>query len=76
MLFNDFLLLARLKRPLITKVLQMVNRTMFNHRQEQRDVSLKCSVQQSPIDWFDSPNANHLYLSVYKSVSLILEERM
>ncbi|CAF0871262.1 unnamed protein product [Adineta ricciae] len=75
MLFNDFLLLARLKRPLFTKVLQMVNRTMFNHRQEQRDVFSKSSVEQSTIDWFDSPNADHLYLLVYKTPIMLHEIR-
>lgn len=63
MLFNDFLLLTRIKRPLITKIFQIINRLSFNHRQEQNKT-------QSNIDWFDSPESNHLYLIVYKKVNL------
>ena len=32
MLFNDFLLLTRIKRPLLTKVIQLINRITFNYQ--------------------------------------------
>lgn len=57
MLFNDFLLLTRIKRPLITKIFQIINQKLFNHRRE--------ILNQSNIDWFDS---SHIYLIVYKKV--------
>jgi hypothetical protein len=65
MLFNDFLLLTRIKRPLITKFFQIINRISFNHRREQN----KISTTPSNIDWFDLPEANHLYLTVHKKVN-------
>lgn len=70
MLFNDFLLLTRLKRPLFTKVLQIINRSRFTHRREQQDLLPKTSLKQSNIDWFDSPNGDHFYLIVYKKVNI------
>jgi len=66
MLFNDFLLLTRIKRPLITKIFQIINQTMFNHR---REIS-KLSIKQSNIDWFDSFEGDHVYLTIYKKVNL------
>ncbi len=72
MLFNDFLLLTRIKRPLITKIFQIINRTMLNHRRENNELFSKISITQSNIDWFDSPNADHLYLIVYKQVDLFI----
>ncbi|UJR27307.1 hypothetical protein I4U23_008601 [Adineta vaga] len=75
MLFNDFILLTRLKRPLFTKVLQIINRTMFNHRREQQQLFPRTSSKQSNIDWFDSPDADHLYLIVYKQPLMLHEMR-
>lgn len=66
MLFNDFLLLTRIKRPLITKIFQIINRTMFNHRRQ----IYKPSMAQSNMDWFDAPKGDHIYLIVYKKVNL------
>jgi len=65
MLFNDFLLLTRIKRPLITKIFQIIHRTMFNHR---RQIS-KSFLTQSNMDWFDSPEGDHIYLIIYKKVN-------
>lgn len=74
MLFNDFLLITRIKRPLITKIFQIINRMMFNHRREQNEFFSKKSIIQSNNDWFDSPDADHLYLIVYKKVDFCSKE--
>jgi hypothetical protein len=39
---------------------------MFNHR---REIS-KLSIKQSNIDWFDSLEGDHVYLTIYKKVNL------
>ncbi|CAF4293589.1 unnamed protein product [Rotaria socialis] len=73
MLFNDFLLLTRIKRPLITKVLQIINQTRYNYRQHQ--YIYKPSMAQTNKDWFDSPEANHLYLVVHKKPIMLHDIR-
>ena len=60
MLFDDFFLLTRLKRPVITKMFQIFHRTTFR--------SSRSLSKQSPIDWFDAPESAHLGLIVYKKV--------
>ena len=72
MLFNDFLLLTRIKRPLITKILQLMNRTT---RQQQNQYIVKKFMPKTNLDWFDSSEADHLYLIVFKKVSLIVNEK-
>ncbi|CAF2738851.1 unnamed protein product [Rotaria sp. Silwood2] len=75
MLFNDFLLLTRIKRPLITKILQIINRTTYNHRRQQNQYIYKPSIKQTNIDWFDSSEADHLYLIVYKKPIMLHDIR-
>ncbi|CAF4569669.1 unnamed protein product [Rotaria sp. Silwood1] len=75
MLFNDFLLLTRIKRPLITKILQIINRTTYNHRQQQNQYIYRPSIKQTNIDWFDSSEADHLYLIVYKKPIMLHDIR-
>jgi len=59
MLFTDFFLSTRIKRPLITKIIQTINqRQIFK--------------TQSNIDWFDSPHGDHIHLIIYKKVNLLL----
>jgi hypothetical protein len=65
MLFNDFFLLTRVKRPLITKILQILHRTIFYPRGQ----VYKPSLAQSNMDWFDTPEGDHVYLTIYKKVS-------
>lgn len=72
MLFNDFLLLTRIKRPLITKFLQIIHRTSYNHRQNYNEYIYKPSMSKSNRDLFDSVEADHLYLIVYKKVYFYL----
>jgi hypothetical protein len=59
MLFNDFFLLTRIKRPLITKIIQIINQR-------------KIFKTQSTIDWFDSPQGDHIHLIIYKKVNIFL----
>jgi hypothetical protein len=59
MLFNDFLLLTRIKRPLITKMIQIINQRQLFKR-------------QSNIDWFDSPQGDYIHLIIYKKVNIFL----
>lgn len=66
MLFNDFLLFTRIKRPWITKIRQILHRTISNHRRQ----IPKPSIEQSTMDWFDAPEGNHIDLIVYKQVDL------
>ncbi|CAF1424178.1 unnamed protein product [Adineta steineri] len=73
MLFNDFLLLTRTKRPLITKMFRIINHTMFHQCRQQNESFPKLSTRQSDIDWFDSPDANYLYLIVYKKPIMLHE---
>ncbi|CAF2140955.1 unnamed protein product [Rotaria magnacalcarata] len=73
MLFNDFLLLTRIKRPLITKVLQIINQTRYNYRQHR--YIYKPSMTQTNKDWFDSIEANHLYLVVHKKPIMLHDIR-
>ncbi|CAF0851377.1 unnamed protein product [Rotaria sordida] len=76
MLFNDFLLLTRIKRPLITKILQIINRTTYNHRRQQQNQYIyKPSLKQTNIDWFDSSEADHLYLIIYKKPIMLHDIR-
>ena len=59
MLFNDFFLLTRVKRPLVTKIFQIIHRHS------------KFALTQSNFDWFDAPESNHLYLIIHKKVDFL-----
>ena len=71
MLFNDFLLLTRAKRPLIAKIFQLLRRTASAYHREGEHRLDRTSIRSSNLDWFDSPDTDHLYLTMLKKVRSI-----
>ena len=68
MLFNDFLLLTCAKRPLIAKMFQLLRRTVSAYQREAEYRLDRTSLRNSNLDWFDSPDTEHLYLAMRKKV--------